>query len=134
MRKGAVSLVALLVAGAVTMVTRAAPTAGASSSASIKIPLPAPGQAKVSRITVQLATPNAPVGSLKVVATNATALGGRQLNSQVVFAVARTKPTNTSSTTFEVWVFIHRYPPVPSATRMLRSAAPESFAYLAFEG
>lgn len=133
MRKGAVSLVLVLGVATVALVTAVAAGGRSASSAGIKIPLPAPNQAKVSRVTVQLARANAPASALKVVAKNAVALGGRQLNSQVVYVLVRTKPPNARTSVFEVWVFVHSYPPV-SGDRMAASADGESFVDLAFQG
>ena len=130
MRKGLASMVTLLVAASATFST-AAPSAGGTNSSSVKIPLPAPNEAQVSLVTV-LAAPKTTAASLKVVATNAAALGGPQLNSQVVAAVAPAKSTKAQAGTFGVWVFIHSYPPV-HATRMV-STAQGSEVDLSFTG
>ena len=111
-----VTLAAVLGAVAIA-VTAGASAAGGSKTAHLTIPLPAPNQARVSLVTVTVTAPNGKgVGSLKVSATNAAELGGPQLNTQTVAAIWP-RSSSKQSSTFKVWVFIHRYPPAPAAAR-----------------
>lgn len=114
MRTRLVSLTALLGAGALAT---GALASGGSSSATVKIPLPAAGQAQATLVTVTATAPKGKrVGPLKLSSPNASALGGAQLNSQMVATVSR-KSKSTSRATFSIYVFIHRFPPVAAGAR-----------------
>jgi hypothetical protein len=120
-----VTLAALGVAGAIAIGTAAASASGESSSATIKIPLPAPDQAKVSLVTVKVTAPKGKkVGAFKVIARNAAALGGPQLNTQAI-AVVGPPSSNKQTATFRVYVFIHRFPAVAADRGATAAAQPE---------
>jgi hypothetical protein len=115
--KPGLTLAAFLAVGAIaTAASGSDGSAGRVGPAHLKIPLPAENSVKVTRVTVKVTAPAGhKVGALKVVATNASQLGGPQLNTQVVAAV-KPKRSRKSTATFKVFVFVHRYQPVPGAS------------------
>lgn len=114
MRTRVVSLTAVLGAGALAT---GALASGGSSSATVKIPLPTSGQAEAKLVTVTATAPKGKhVGPLKLSSPNAAALGGAQLNSQMVATVSR-KSKGKSRATFRIYVFIHRFPSVAAGAR-----------------
>jgi hypothetical protein len=105
-----VTLATLSVAAA--MAAMGISAASGSRSASLRIPLPPPNTAQVSELTVKVTAPAGKhVGKLNIVATNAAWLGSSKGNTQVVTATSLGSAPTKQSTTFKVWVFIHRFAP-----------------------
>jgi hypothetical protein len=119
-RKWGIFAVALAIAAAGPAV---APASGGSKSGVTKIPLPQPDHAQVSLLTVKVSVPKGKrLRSLKLAAKNAAQLGSPQVNTQVVTAVSK-KSSNRRTATFNVYVFIHRFQAVSSASDQRATAA-----------
>lgn len=108
-------LIGLSCALAVGVAVAIASAASGSRSVTVKIPLPAPNAVKVAVVQVTLSGPTGKgPAKLKVAASNASALGSAQVNTQAIAAVAPQKSTATTAT-FKIYVVIHRFPAVPGA-------------------
>jgi hypothetical protein len=110
--RAALSAIGALCAVALVATASAAPS---KSTLSVRFPLPAPSQASVRKLVVQVTAPKGGhVGAIRVTSPDAARLGGRKLNTQLVAAVSP-KSSSAQKATFTVWLFIHRFPSVVRA-------------------